>query len=406
MKVKTLKDLPVKNARVIIRVDFNVPIKDGKIQDDARIAKTLPTIQYAIGEKAKVILMSHLGRPDGTKNLKYTLKPVAEHLSKLLGKPVKFISDCIGSQTEKEVAALQPGEVALLENLRFYKEEEGNDAKFAESLAKLADFYVNDAFGAAHRAHASVEGITKYLPSAAGFLLGKEIEYFEKALTSPDRPFAAILGGAKVSDKIKLIDNLINKVDILIIGGGMSYTFQKALGHTIGTSILDEPGIAIAKQAMEKAKAKNVKLLLPVDYVVSKEFNETSESKVTQDANVPEGWMGMDAGPKTIELFTKALAGTKTIIWNGPVGVFEMKKFENGSKQIAQFIANLKGVTSIIGGGDTASAIKQFILEDKMSHISTGGGASLEYLEGRILPGVKALETVKGSDPFLAKKGV
>jgi len=396
MKVNTLKDISIKNSRVIIRVDFNVPIKNGKIQDDSRIVKSLPTIQYAVAEKAKVVLMSHLGRPDGKKNLDFSLKPIAEHLSVLLKQPVRFIEDCTGSQTEKEINALQPGEVALLENLRFYKDEEENNPKFAESLARLGDIYVDDAFGAAHRAHASVEGITKFLPSVAGFLLAKEIEYFDKALTNPDRPFAAILGGAKVSDKIKLIDNLINKVNILIIGGGMSYTFQKALGNSIGSSILDQAGIEIAKQAMQKAKEKNVKLLLPIDYVVSKEFNEISESKTTQDANVPDGWMGMDAGPKTVQLFTQALKDAKTIIWNGPVGVFEMKKFENGSKQIAQFIAGLNGITSIIGGGDTASALKQFKLEEKMSHISTGGGASLEYLEGKVLPGIKALE-ISGS---------
>ena len=393
MKVNTIKDLPIKNARVVIRVDFNVPIKAGKIKDDARIAKSIPTIQYAIDQKAKVILVSHLGRPDGKKNLEYTLKPVAEHLSNLLKQPVKFIEDCIGPNTEKEVAALQPGQVALLENLRFYAEEEKNDAKFAESLSRLGEFYIDDAFGCAHRAHASVEGITKYLPSGAGLLLGKEIEYFEKALNNPERPFAAILGGAKVSDKIKLIDNLINKVNILIIGGGMSYTFQKALGFQIGSSLLDQAGIEIAKQAMEKAKAKGVKLLLPVDYVIAKEFNEVSESKTTDDINIPDGWQGLDCGPKTVKLFTEALAPAKTIIWNGPLGVFEMKKFEVGSRKVAEFIANLKGVTSIIGGGDTASAIKQFNLEDKMTHISTGGGASLEYLEGKILPGVKALES-------------
>lgn len=392
MKVNTIKDLPIKNSRVIIRVDFNVPIKGGKIKDDARIVKSLPTIQYAIEQKAKVILMSHLGRPDGKKNLEYTLKPVAEHLSGLLKQSVKFIEDSIGPNVEKEINTLQPGQVALLENLRFYAQEEKNDSKFAESLSHLADFYIDDAFGAAHRAHASVEGITKYLPSAAGFLLAKEVEYFEKALTNPDRPFAAILGGAKVSDKIKLIDNLLNKVDLLVIGGGMSYTFQKALGLNIGSSLLDQAGIEIAKQAMQKAKEKNIKLLLPVDYVIAKEFNEISESKTTTDANVPDGWQGLDIGPKTIKLFTEALAPAKTIIWNGPLGVFEMKKFEKGSKDVAEFIAKLSGVTSIIGGGDSASAIKQFHLEDKMTHISTGGGASLEYLEGRILPGVKALE--------------
>ncbi len=392
MKIKTIKDIPIKNSKVIIRVDYNVPIKDGKIQDDARIVKSLSTIQHAIKEKAKVILVSHLGRPKGKKNPEFTLKPVADHLSKLLNQPVKFVEDCIGEKTEKEVSSLEAGQVALLENLRFYAEEEKNDAKFAESLARLADFYVDDAFGAAHRAHASVEGITHYLPSAAGLLLAREIEYFEKALTSPDRPFAAILGGAKVSDKIKLIDNLLGKVDILIIGGGMSYTFQKALGISIGTSLLDKDGISTAEQAMKKAKEKNVKLLLPVDYVIADEFKENANSKTTETAAIPDGWMGMDIGPKTVKLFNEALAGAKTIIWNGPVGVFEMKKFETGSRQIGEFISNLKGVTTIIGGGDTASAIKQFNLEDKMSHISTGGGASLEYLEGKILPGVKALE--------------
>lgn len=394
MKVKTIKDILIKNSRVIIRVDFNVPLKDGKIQDDARIAKSLPTLRYAISERAKVILMSHLGRPDGERKLEFTLEPVARHLSKLLHQPVKFIDDCVGPKTEEEAAKLAPGEVALLENLRFHKEEEKNDAKFAEALARLADFYIDDAFGAAHRAHASVEGITRYLPSAAGMLLAREIEYFEKALTNPDRPFAAILGGAKVSDKIKLIDNLLGKVNLLLIGGGMAYTFLKAQGIAIGSSKLDQAGIEIAAQALKKAKEKNVNLLLPVDHLIAREFNETSESKTSQDAQIPEGWMGLDIGPKTVRLFNQALATAKTIIWNGPLGVCEMQKFEAGSRQVAQSIASLKGVTSIIGGGDTASAIKQFNLEDKMTHISTGGGASLEYLEGRVLPGVKALESL------------
>ncbi len=388
--MKTIKDIDIKDKKVLIRVDFNAPLKESVIQDDARIVKALPTIKYAIEQGSKVILMSHLGRPKGQRNLEFTLKPVAQHLSKLLGKEVKFLDDCIGSDVENQVNQAQSGDVILLENLRFHKEETENDAQFSESLSKLGDVFIDDAFGACHRAHASVEGVTHFLPSAAGFLITKEVEFFGKALSSPDRPFATILGGAKVSDKIKLIDNLMDKVNIMIIGGGMSYTFQKALGFTIGESLLDEDGIEIAKQAVEKAKEKNVQLLLPVDYQVSTEFNETSESKVTENQNIEDGWMGMDIGPKTIVNFQNALKNAKTIIWNGPVGVFEMEKYKIGSQKIAEFIAGLEAV-SIIGGGDTASAIKKFNLEEKMSHISTGGGASLEFLEGKELPGVQSI---------------
>jgi len=388
--MKTIKDFNIKDQKVLIRVDFNVPLKDGVIQDDARIVKAIPTIEYALEQGAKVILMSHLGRPKGERNLEFSLKPVADHLSSLLNKPVEFLNDCIGKEVEEKVDSIEVGQVFLLENLRFHKEETQNEDSFAEALSNLGDVYIDDAFGACHRAHASVEGVTHYLPSAAGFLLSKEVEYFGKALSEPNRPFVTILGGAKVSDKIKLIDNLVNKVDVLLIGGGMSYTFQKALGFSIGDSLLDEAGIEIAKQAIEKAKEKNVQLLLPEDYHVSTEFNETSDSKVTETPAIEDGWGGMDIGPKTVEKFKEVLKDAKTIVWNGPVGVFEMDKYQVGSQAIADFIGALEA-TSIIGGGDTASAIKKFNLEDKMSHISTGGGASLELLEGKELPGIQAI---------------
>jgi len=390
-EMKTIKDYPIENKKVLIRVDFNVPLKDGVIQDDARIVKALPTIRYAVENKAKIILMSHLGRPKGERKPEFSLKPVADHLSKLTSQKVKFIDDCLGPKVEEEVNTLEAGQIALLENLRFHKEETKNDPQFAASLARLGEIYIDDAFGACHRAHASVEGVTQYLPSAFGFLLAKEIEYFSKALSNPDRPFAAILGGAKVADKIRLIDNLLNKVNLLIIGGGMSYTFLKAQGINIGSSILDSEGITIAKDALKKAKQKNVEILLPCDHVIAKEYNETSDSKTIEEIEIPEGWMALDIGPKTAENFIQGLTGAKTIIWNGPLGVCEMSKFKEGSEKVARFIAGLKDTTSIIGGGDTAAAIKQFDLEDKMSHISTGGGASLEYLEGKDLPGIKAI---------------
>lgn len=397
MAKKTIKDVDLKGKRALIRVDFNVPLDDSlNITDDIRIRAALPTIKYAVDKGAKVILMSHLGRPDGQVNEKMRLKPCAERLEKLLNKKVLALKDCIGDDVKKAVSSMKPGDVTLLENLRFHAEEEKNDPAFAKELASLGDVFVNDAFGTAHRAHASTEGVTHYLPSVAGFLLEKEIQYLGNAVDNPKRPFVAILGGAKVKDKIKVIDNLLNKVDALLIGGGMAYTFLKAQGKTIGSSKLDKDGFDTARLALDKAAKKNIPILLPVDNVIGDKFDANANVQ-TVGADIPDGWMGLDIGPKTIKLFEDKLKNAKTIVWNGPLGVFEMEKFASGTKEVAAFIAKLKGVTSIIGGGDTAAAMLKFKLDDKMSHISTGGGASLEYLEGRGLPGIDALNDKSGS---------
>jgi len=391
MAKKTIKDLDIKNKRVLMRVDFNVPLDENlNITDDIRIKAAVPTIKYAVDNGAKVILMSHLGRPDGKVNDKMRLAPCAKRLEKLIGKPVLALKDCIGDDVKKAVAAMKPGEVVLLENLRFHAEEEANDPKFAKELASLGDVFVNDAFGTAHRAHASTEGVTHYLPSAAGFLVEKEIKYLGGAMDNPARPFIAILGGAKVKDKIKVIDNLLNKVDALLIGGGMAYTFLKAAGKTIGSSKLDKDGLDTAKAALDKAAKKSVPILLPVDNIAADKFDAAANTKLVGE-DIPDGWMGLDIGPKTIKLFEDKLKSAKTIIWNGPLGVFEMDKFAKGTEEIAKYIAGLKGVISIIGGGDTAAAVAKFKVDDKMSHVSTGGGASLEYLEGDGLPGIDAL---------------
>lgn len=389
---KTIKDVELSGKRVLMRVDFNVPLDDKlNITDDIRIRAALPTIKYAVDKGAKVILMSHLGRPDGKVVDSMRLTPVADRLSKLLGKKVVKTDDCMGDAVRKTVAAMKPQDVVLLENLRFHAEEEKNDPAFAKELASLGDVFVNDAFGTAHRAHASTEGVTKYLPSVAGFLLEKEIRYLGSAVDDPKRPFVAILGGAKVKDKIKVIDNLLNKVDALIIGGGMAYTFLKAQGKAIGSSKLDKDGFDTAKQALDKAAKKNIPMLLPVDHVVADKFDANANTKIAGE-DIPDGWMALDIGPKTIKLFEDKLRNAKTVIWNGPLGVFEMDKFAKGTKDIADFLARLKGATTIIGGGDTAAAMLKFKVEDKMTHISTGGGASLEYLEGRGLPGIDALQ--------------
>ena len=390
MNKQTVQDIDIKNKRVLMRVDYNVPLDENlKITDDARIVKSLDTVKYILKENAKLILMSHLGRPKGGSDTKLSLKPAAERLSKLLGKNVELTSDCIGTEAENKVKALKNGEVLMLENLRFHSEEEKNDPAFAKKLASYGDVYVNDAFGTAHRAHASTEGVTKYLPAVAGFLLAKEIEYFEKVVSNPDRPFVTILGGAKVSDKIKLISNLLNKADILLIGGAMAYTFYKVLGIGIGNSKFDPAGVEAAKDALALSKSKNVPIILPVDRVIAEKMEKGTPTKVIS-TDIPDGWSGFDIGPESVKKFKEVLAKAKTILWNGPLGLFEIPPFDQGTKEVAEYIVTLKA-TTIIGGGDTAAAITKFGLEDKMSHVSTGGGASLEYLEGTVLPGVAAL---------------
>lgn len=391
MKKKTVEDLDLKNKRVLVRVDFNVPLDDQlKITDDSRIVKSLDTLRYILQKGGRLVLMSHLGRPKVKGDPKASLKPCAEHLSKLLKQPVELLNDCIGDAVLAKVNALKPGQALMLENVRYYPEEEKNDPAFAKQLAALGDVYVNDAFGAAHRAHASTEGVAKFLPAVAGFLLAKEIQYFEKAISNPERPFITILGGAKVSDKIKLIGNLLDKADEIVIGGAMAYTFYKVQGIKIGNSKFDPAGEGVAKEALAKSKEKGVPMHLPVDRVIAQKMEKGVETKVV-DGDIPDGWSGFDIGPESRKRFKEILGKAKTIVWNGPLGVCEIPPFDQGTREIANFLAGLKGCTTIIGGGDTAAAVKQFGLEDKMSHVSTGGGASLEYLEGTLLPGVAAL---------------
>jgi len=390
MSKLTLKEIDLKDKLVLLRADFNVP-QDASlnITDDTRIRATLPTLQYILKNGAKkLILMSHLGRPDGKVVAKYSLAPVAKRLQELLGEPVKFLNDCVGENIKKEIGASQE-RVILLENLRFHAEEEANDADFAKQLASLADVFVNDAFGTAHRAHASTEGVTHYLQSGAGFLLDKEIKYLGGSLTSPQQPFMVILGGAKVSDKIGVIENLLPKCDSILIGGGMAYTFLKAQGKQIGNSKLEKEKLDLAKEILNKAKGLNKTILLPVDNIVVDNIDANAKTE-TVGENIPDGKIAVDIGPKTIQLFNDKLKGAKTIVWNGPLGIFEMDAFSKGTEEVAKFISGLKA-TTIIGGGDTAAAVAKFKLEDKMTHISTGGGASLEFLEGKVLPGIAAL---------------
>ncbi len=388
---KTVKDMEVKGKKVLVRCDFNVPMEGGAIADDTRIQESLPTIQYLLEQGAKVILMSHLGRPKGGPDPKYTLAPVAKRLSELLGKEVLFASDTVGDDAKAKAAALQEGQVLLLENVRFAPEEEKNDPAFAKQLAALGEVFINDAFGTAHRAHASTAGIAEYLPAASGFLIEKEIDVIGKALDNPARPFAAILGGSKVSDKIGVIENLLSKVDLLLIGGGMAFTFLKAMGGEIGNSLCEEDKLPLAKEMMEKAKQNAVILLLPTDAVAAESFKEDAPHKVVEADKIPTGWMGLDIGPKTREQFAQALRDAGTIVWNGPMGVFEWDAFAEGTKAVAKAVADSSAVT-IIGGGDSAAAVEKFGLADKMTHISTGGGASLEFLEGKTLPGIAALQ--------------
>ena len=389
---KTVKDVDVRSKRVLVRVDYNVPLDaNGNVSDDKRITASLPTINYLLEQGARIILCSHLGRPKGEVKKEFSLAPVAKRLKELLPNVnIYFASDCIGEEAQQKAAALKDGEILLLENLRFHKEEEKNDPEFAKKLASLAEIYVSDAFGTVHRAHASTAGVAAYLPAVAGFLIGKELSIMGGALENPERPFVAILGGAKVADKIGVITNLLNKCDTLLIGGGMAYTFFKAMGYEIGDSLLDAESIDLAKQLMETAKEKGVKLLLPVDTVVAKAFAADAEHMTVAANAIPAGWQGLDIGEKTRELFAAEIKNAKTVIWNGPMGVFEFPEFAKGTEAVAKACAECGG-TTIIGGGDSASAVKKLGYADKMTHISTGGGASLELLEGKVLPGVAAL---------------
>jgi len=388
MNKKSIRDIALKNKRALVRVDFNVPLDDkGQVSDDTRIVASLPTIQYMVEQGAKVILCSHLGRPKG-KDQKFSLRQVAARLEQLLGKPVTFVGDCIGQPVERVVEGMNAGDVVLLENVRFYPEEEKNDAEFAKKLAAFGDVYVNDAFGSAHRAHASTEGVTKYLPGVGGFLMEKELAYLGKALANPAQPFVAILGGAKVSDKIKVIENLLPKVDALLIGGGMANTFLAAQGLNLGQSLVEVDKVETAKALLEKGGAK---IVLPTDAVIADKFDKDAAKKVVAVDAVPSDWRVLDVGPQTIDAFAKILSNAKTVVWNGPLGVFEMPAFAQGTVEIAKRLAT-SGATTIIGGGDSAAAVEQAGVADEMTHISTGGGASLEFLEGRVLPGVAALQ--------------
>ncbi len=389
--LRTLRDLDLTQKRVLIRVDFNVPLKQGKVTDSTRIEAVLPTLRYALERRAKVILMSHLGRPDGKVVEEFRMRPVAEFLSKLLGLTVQMAPDCVGSQVEAMVLRLKPGEVLLLENLRFHAEEEANDPAFSKALAKLGDLYVNDAFGTAHRAHASTAGVAQCLPSAAGQLMEKELESLDQVLRNPKRPYWLILGGAKVSDKILLIDNLIDQVDGILIGGGMQYTFFLSQGIGVGNSPVERDRLDLARALLAKVKERGIPLRLPLDHVIATQVAADAQVKTTEKPGVPEGWEGVDIGPKTVAAYTQALQGAKTILWNGPVGVFEIEPFSKGTRAIAEAVAN-SGAVSVVGGGDTAAAVNKFGLASRMTHVSTGGGASLEYLEGKTLPGVAALE--------------
>ncbi|MBS5858416.1 MAG: phosphoglycerate kinase [Clostridia bacterium] len=391
MNKKTVKDIDLKGKKVFVRCDFNVPMDENRnITDNTRIVAALPTIKYLLEQNCKLILASHLGRPKGEYKPEYSLAPVAKELSKLLGKEVIMANDVVGEDATSKASNLKEGEILLLENVRFHKEETENDTEFSKKLASMAEVFVNDAFGTAHRAHSSTTGIASYLPAVSGFLIEKELKFLGNAVNNPERPFVAILGGAKVSDKIGVIDSLLEKVDTLMIGGGMAYTFFKAQGYEVGNSICEMDKLDLAKSAMEKAKQKGVKLMLPVDTKIGKEFKADTESKTVKYTEIPADWEGFDIGAETIKMFSDELRNAKTVIWNGPLGLFEFDQFAIGTNEIAKVLSEIDA-TTIIGGGDSAAAVKKAGLEDKMTHISTGGGASLEFLEGKKLPGIEAL---------------
>ncbi|MCX5794900.1 MAG: phosphoglycerate kinase [Elusimicrobia bacterium] len=393
LKLKRLQDLDVKGKRVLARVDYNVPMKDGKVTDDTRIRETLKTLEYLLSQNAKVVLIAHLGRPKGKPEPKYSLKPAAEALAKLIKKPVAFASDCVGPEADKVVAALKPGEVALLENLRFHAEEEKNDPAFAAALAKHGDVFVQDAFGAIHRAHASTAGVCKHLPGGIGFLVQKELEFLDRVVNNPTRPFLAIIGGAKVSDKLGVLDKLLDKVDGLLIGGGMAYTFMAGQNVSIGKSLLEPDQVGEAQKIVQKAYAKKISVLLPADHLVVAQISPDAKTTVTQSMAVPADMIGVDIGPHTVELFSEEIKKAKTIFWNGPMGIFETDAFAQGTMAVAKAVAaaTKKGAVSIVGGGDSLAAVAKAGLKDQISHCSTGGGASLELLEGKVLPGLAAL---------------
>ena len=392
MAKATVRDVDVKGKRVLVRVDFNVPMNaEREITDDTRIKAALPTIRYLVDHGARVILASHLGRPKGKPTDEFRMDPVARRLSELLGKPVLKLNECVGDEVKAAVVAMRDGDVVLLENLRFHAEEEANDEGFAKALADLAAIYVNDAFGTAHRAHASTAGVARFLPAVAGFLMEKEIEVMGKALADPERPFVAILGGAKVKDKVGVVRNLLDKVDTLMIGGGMAYTFLKAQGFEVGQSILEADKIDLARELMDKAKARGVRFMLPSDVVIADRFAEDARTRVVPVDQIPPDWQALDIGPETVQRFAKEIAGARTVVWNGPMGVFEMKPFAEGTRGVAKALAESKAVT-IVGGGDSAAALEEMGFADKVTHVSTGGGASLEFLEGKELPGVAVLK--------------
>ncbi len=392
MAVRSITDADVRGKKVLVRVDFNVPLKDGTVTDDTRIKAALPTIEHLLKNNATaVILMSHLGRPKGQRAPEYSLKPTAERLSELLGRTVRMAPDTVGPEVEKLVSELGEGELLMLENVRFYKEETDNDSEFSKKLAALADIYVNDAFGSAHRAHASTEGVAHHLPSYAGFLIEKEVKFFEPVLSDPQQPMVAIIGGAKVSSKIGVLESLLPNCKTLIIGGGMAYTFLKAQGHEIGNSMLEEEYLETAQSLLAAAERKGVEIVLPVDHVVASEFAENATPEAVDAVDIPDGQLGMDIGPKTVAKIREVVASAKTVVWNGPMGVFEFDPFAVGTLQIAKAVAECSG-TTIVGGGDSVAAANKFELADRMDHVSTGGGASLEFLEGRTLPGIAALQ--------------